>query len=870
MNSSSSDTVVGMNHAGSSGHSHPLFTNSLFSLGRFLLTDLRGSLSIRALWVFCTCLFLGIALIAVCASMLQLVRGGLDSQERLLFGGDVRVSDRLPVSDEQRDWLDNNAEVSLLVELRTMMGTEAGQFTVVELQSVDNAYPLYGSIEFSPDLTVTGAVQQNNEGVWGVALDPVLADQLDAQVGDTVYIGDLEMQVRAFISGQPDRSLRADVRGPPVLIAEEALAQTGLLLPTSLVDYEYRARIDGDVEDWRESLRQAFPDASWEVQSVEERGEFVTERLDQVASVLLLIGCSTVLIGGLGVANSVGAYLQTKYKSLATLQSLGARQWQISFVYVGQVLLLGLFASLLGAVAGTCIAWWGAFALAERLPVSTQFSALLLPAVQALLFGVISALAFSLPAVGRTLDMRPALLIKGAKDTQGKMPTSYRLAAIAFMVMLVVTLLVLVPDPQIGFYFVVAVLVLLLLLEGLVRLVTRLARKAGQHNWFEGRFAWRMALAGMHRPGTSLRPMLISLGIALTLLVGSTLVIAATVKTLDSTVPERTPALAFYDIQNDQLPTFIDTVKALPGYQQVATTPLVLGRLRTVNGEELSNSSNTRRALEANDEHKLSYRTQGIDNTAVVEGEWWPDGYVGKPLFAMEDREANQLGLVVGDQLRFDIMGQALEAELAVIYEQARFETRFWLEGVFTDGALEPFISRHIGTAFLEEGFDVDASNAIGLDFPNVVTVRTARALAAAREILGSAAKALGLVAAVSLAASMLVMASVVAVNRSRQIYEASVMHALGSRMSEVVKSVAFEYLLLGMALTVFSTIAGSLIGWIIVTFWIELSIAGVWPIGVLVAASASVFCLVSGALWMIRTLKASPASLLKRAIGVN
>ncbi len=833
-----------------------------------MFADLRGSLSLRSIWVFCACLFLGIALIAVCAGMLNLFRGGLENQQRYLFGGDAQISDRKAVTDEQLAWLKDSADVSLLIELRTMMGTKEGKFTVVELQSVDDSYPLYGKIEFSDQISLSDAIDQSTDGSWGVALDPILADQLNVQTGDTVLIGDLEVQVRAFILSQPDRSLRADVRGPPVMIAEPALQLSGLLLPTSLVDYDYRIRIAGDVLAWRESLRARFPQADWEVQTLNERSEFVTERLNQVASVLLLIGCCTVLIGGLGVANSIGAYLQTKYRALATLQSLGARSSQLIFVYFGQVIFLGFVASVLGSISGTLIALAGAAALADALPVSAEVNQLLVPFVLAVFFGVITALLFSLPALGRTLELRPALLIKGATSIQGPLPMVYRIAVFFSLMALVVVLFQLVPEFNIGLYFVAGILLLLIILEGLVRLVSRLSARVATHPWFEGRFAWRMAVAGLHRPGTALRPMLISLGAALTLLVACTLVIAATVNTLNSTIPESAPALAFYDIQDDQLNEFTELVKQLPGYQQVFTTPLVLGRLRAVNAEELSVSSNTRRALEANDEHKLSYRSAGIDNTSLVHGQWWPDNYTGDVLFAMEDREADQLGLAVGDRLRFDILGESLDAELVAIYEQARLETRFWLEGVFTDGALDRFITRHIGTAYLDEGADINALNEIGAVFPNVVTVRTAKALQSARDILGNAGKALALIAVVSLLASILVMASVVAVNRTRQVYEASIMYALGSRMSDVIKSIVFEYALLGLLLIAFSTVVGSIIGGLIVTYWIELSVTGVWYMGLLVASGASFLCLAAGAFWMTNTLKASPSSLLKRASG--
>ena len=81
------------------------------------------------------------------------------------------------------------------------------------------------------------------------------------------------------------------------------------------------------------------------------------------------------------------------------------------------------------------------------------------------------------------------------------------------------------------------------------------------------------------------------------------------------------------------------------------------------------------------------------------------------------------------------------------------------------------------------------------------------------------------LIAGVSLVASILVMASVVAVNRQRQIYEASVLHAIGTRMSTVVKSVAIEYTLLAVVLSVFAMIAGGLIAHTLMLYWLKIDV---------------------------------------------
>ncbi len=71
-------------------------------------------------------------------------------------------------------------------------------------------------------------------------------------------VGNLQLELRSVIVEQPDRSLRADFRGPPLIIDVGALQQSGLLTPTRLVDYAYRIRTDEYTASWHETLRDAF------------------------------------------------------------------------------------------------------------------------------------------------------------------------------------------------------------------------------------------------------------------------------------------------------------------------------------------------------------------------------------------------------------------------------------------------------------------------------------------------------------------------------------------------------------------------------------------------------------------------------------
>lgn len=840
-------------------------TRQFARLLRLLWRDLVGSGTLRSLWVFCACLLLGITLIAACSSLLRLVEGGLATQQREIFGGDLVVSARAPLPAEQREWLDVNSDVSLLTELRTMLGTESGDFTVVELQSVDDQYPLYGKVSLQPEQDLRTAVQRSPDGVWGAAFDPVLAERYGLAVGQRVDVGSIQLELRAEIVEQPDRSLNANTRGPPLIIDAQALELTGLLSPTSLVDYDYRIRTDEPASDFRVRLRETFPGSDVEIRTLADRSELISRRLDQVASVLLLIGLTTLFIGGLGVANSIEAWIGTKRGMLATLQALGAREWQIGFVFIGQVLLLALLSSAAGALIGSSIAWFASRALATALPISNDVSGLLWPTVLAIAFGVLSAITFALPNLGRVLAADPIVLLRGATEFNAPLPANYRRISGALVLGTLALMLLLLPQPLVGIAFIVVAALLVLLLDTVIVALRWGARRLRRWRALEGRFTLQIAAANLYRPGNTLRAMLLSLGSALTLLTAAALVIVATLDSLNNTVPERSPSLIFYDVQASQQEAFADTLALLPGYESHVLAPLVLGRMTHINEQPIASSDNIAQAEEANDEHKLSYQASAIDNTRVDRGAWWADDYVGPTLVAFEDREADQLGLQVGDKLRFNILGDVLEAKLAAIYSQARFETRFWLEGVFSEGALEPWITRYIGSAHLAQDGEINAMRTLGETFPNVVTIRTSLLLANARAMLGAAALAVGLVGGISLTASLLVMSSVIAATTQRRVYESAIMHAIGARHAAIRTSLLIEYLLMALILTLFAFVAGGLIAWGILEFWLKLEQDGLWVTGLSVAFAGSVLCLAGGAIWLMRNLRVSPAVLLQR-----
>jgi len=828
----------------------------------FAWRDLRANG--RNLWVFCICLALGVTLVTATGGLYQQVQSALLTDTRALMGGDLEVESVAPLPEQALTWLGANGTVSLLTELDTMIATEEGDLQLVELQSVDSRYPLYGSLKLDPPDSlerVTGLQQ----GQWGVALDPVLAERLNIAIGDQVTIGTLTMAVRAVIRNQPDRSLRADWRGAPVLIAADALASAGLFGPGSRVDYEYRVRTDLDPETWRSRFYEAFPDTDWEVHTFTQRSERIADRLAQVASGLLIIGFSTLFIGGLGVFNSVHAYLQGKLATISTLRALGLRNRRLAAVYLLQTGLLAGAACMLGAVAGLGIVVLGTALVPVQSAQAQALSGLGASLLLAVTFGMLTAFTFAIPAIGSALSTSPAALFRGADGSERTVPRGWWLATLGGCLLIAALVLLTLPDPLFGLGFIVAVGVLLGLLMTIVYGLRQLGYKLDDHAALGNRFALRLAVASLHRPGSPLLTSLLSLGSALTLLVACALVVAALLQAINNTIPDQAPALVLYDISKDQRDNVIAAVEDGDDNNQIDIAPLVLGRLQRVNDEFLRDSGEAFRRGEARDEHKLSYRGNNIDQVTMDRGDWWSDQDSDLPRVVMEDREADQLGLQVGDRLTFSIDSRFLEAELTGIYRQKGLQTRFWFEAIFSDGALDPFIHRYVSAAYMPDQAAIEAQQRVARIAPNVVSVRTATMLTTARDLLGKASIGLAVIAVVSMVVSLLVLSGVMATNRTRQIYEATILHALGVRLKVIRHSLQMEYLLLAAITSVFALFFGTTLALSLLIYRLKLeSEFALWP-GAVVSVVVSTICLYLGARYLLRRLRVQPASLLRR-----
>ena len=384
---------------------------------RFALRDLRGGL--RGFYVFIACIALGVMAIAGVNSFASSLGDGLAREGRTILGGDLSFTLIHREADAaERAFLERAGRVSAAATMRAMARTLDGRTALVEVKAVDGAYPLFGAARLDPVMPLANALAAR-DGVFGAAADPLLLARLDLKPGARITVGAATIELRAALLSEPDRlSAGGFGLGPRLMISPEALRATGLLQPGSQVRWHYRLRLaDNDASD--AAVQRAIaaasaqvPDAGWEVRGRSNASPGLERNIERFTQYLTLVGLTALLVGGVGVANAVRGHLDRKRDTIATMKTLGATGGSVFVIYLSQTMALAFIGAIPGLILGAALPFLIAWAFGAILPLPLAPTLHPEDLALALLYGLLTALAFAIWPLGRAHDVSVSALFR--------------------------------------------------------------------------------------------------------------------------------------------------------------------------------------------------------------------------------------------------------------------------------------------------------------------------------------------------------------------------------------------------------------------------------------------------------------------------
>ncbi|WP_051914385.1 ABC transporter permease [Nitratireductor basaltis] len=790
---------------------------------RFALREMRGGLS--GFFIFLACIALGVAAIGGVNSVASAIQSAVNEQGQELLGADIRFElNQRTATDEEAQWLNSLGEVAESANMRSMARlVDASDQALVEAKAVDASYPLYGVLETEPALSHEALFGLHGD-VHGAAVAPLLLDRLGLELGDQLLLGNQTFELRATITNEPDAVSDGFGFAPRMLISLEGLEAAGLVQPGSLVEHTYKIRLDGNVSDTdlralREEASRQFPEAGWSVRTRENAAPSLASNVERFSQFLTLVGLTALVVGGVGVANAVRAYLDGKRTVIATFKSLGASAGFVVSVYLIQIMIIALIGIAIGLVLAALMPFAASAALANVLPVPSEAGLYPLALGLAAVFGVLTTLAFALLPLGRARDVPATALFREMGIATGRWPRlSYLVTSAGLAALLAVLAIAYAEDKRVAMVFVGGMVAAFLILRLVASAVQWLARRAPRIR----STALRLAVGNIHRPGALTPSVVLALGLGLTLLATLAMIDGNLRRQISGNLPEIAPNFFFVDIQSHEVDQFTQIVEDEAPEGKLIKVPMLRGRITALNGvdvREITPPAEGGWVLRG--DRGLTYAINQPENSSLSEGEWWPADYQGEPLVSFTEEEGKELGLELGDTITVNVLGRSVTARIAS-FRQVEWETlamnfvMVFSPNTFA-GAPHAWLATLTDENATSQG-EASLLNAVTRNLPTVTTVRVKDALDVVNSLVSQLATAIRAAAAVALIASVLVLSGALAAGNRARVHDAVVLKTLGATRRVLISAFAMEYMLLGLATAVFALLAGTAAAWFVVS----------------------------------------------------
>lgn len=841
---------------------------AVLSLIRVALADLRGDL--RRFGVLIACLALGVGTIAMVGAVGASLQAALNRDARLLLGGDIeaRLTHR-QASDAERALLDELGTVSLAIDFltRARFGSDS---VFAWARAVDAGYPLLGEVEYEGDGSLAEMLGER-DGIRGTLVAPLLLDRLGVGVGTRIGIGATEFEVRGTLMSVPDQVSQGVAIGFPLLISTEGAAATGALKPGALARYRYKIALPPGIGFAAAAARIAtdFADAGWQIHSPDDATDEMAAYFSLFRRFLTIVGLSALLIGGVGVANAVSAYVNERQRAIATMKSLGATRGRLLGHFLVQVMVLTALGIVLGAGLGAVLTLVALPYLGPLvgLPLSPMID---WPSLgTAAVFGSLIGFAFSYLPLQRAQRMRPALLFRAGIDgAAGRLrwrelwqprvmlPMLAALAGIFAMAVLDTGR----PD-MVAWYAAGALAAFLVL-----RLASRALKAALRRIPPAPDARLRNAIKAIHRPGTPTSTVILSLGLGLSLLLLIALVDDNLRRQLAPEMRVDAPTFVYMDLFEDEVALFEALAAGNPRIQRFSAVPVVRASAFTVNGAappELDEPSKDV-ALYFGDEHPLTHAAAIPEGSRLTGGTWWPEDYGGEPLLSVSDQQRVALGLELGDEVTFMVFGEPLTARVA------SFRSYAWQRGgvnfpfVLSPGSLDAYPLSYFGLVTAAKGAELALQQELIETYPELLFIPVEEAIDTVRGLIDGITEAIGIVGGLAVASGGLVLAGALATGRRQREADAVVTKVLGATRGDVTGAYVIEYGLVGLLAAVLATVLGVAGAWAFVTIVLESDFAADPLLLLGVIAMASLLTIAVGAATTWGALSVRPARFLR------
>jgi len=661
----------------------------------------------RRLLLYMSSIALGVAALVAIDSFTTNVTQAVREQTRTLMGGDVQITARRPFPASVERLLDSlrragvpNVRATTFPSMAVVSRT--GETRLVQVRGVGPRYPWYGEITTEP----AGRYTQLQTGA-NALVDQALLVATGGRVGDTLRLGFGRFVITGVLTAVPGTSGIAAALGPRVYVPQRYLEGTRLLQFGATAEYTALLKLPsrGNPETFVVLLRQRLRAQQMHVRTATDNAKSATTATETLGTFIGMVGLVALLLGGIGVASGIRAFVAQKIDTIAVLRCLGATSGQVLAIYVSQAALMGFVGAAVGAAIGVAIQFALPYAMGGLLPVDVTVTPAPVTIGVGVFIGGWIALLFSLRSLLAVRMVSPLQTLRRETDADilrirwNDLPRLLVDGALVASVIIIAMMRARTVGQ--GLWISAAMGGVILLLAATAGLLAGLARRIVREGW---PYVIRQGVANVYRPANQTTAVILSLGFGAFLLTTLFLVQQNLLRNLVINGAISGANVVFFDVQGDQAMPLAATIQR-HGYRILQQAPVIPMRIAAINGHSVTesvedNGEHRRAGWALRREYRSTFRDTLVQGERIVDGRWFGASAAGlrTPLgqVSLEQGVANELHVRVNDVITWDVQGVQVPTRVTSLREVTwtRFEPNFF--AVFEPSVLQSAPKQYI------------------------------------------------------------------------------------------------------------------------------------------------------------------------------
>ena len=742
-------------------------------------------------------LFISLFILSAIFTIEDSLKKELNDNAKTLLGGDLEIDyNRNQGNLKLIEKVQEFSTISHMIEFSTMVSTtsqETNKSLFTRIKTVDENYPLYGSVDYEP----IGAFDRMHNEANTILINESLSKNLNIEINDKIKVQDQLFTIIGIVKSVPDVSGFVAF-GDWALAGKQTLEILKLNSIGSFLNYEYKVKFNEN--DNAESIEKRIENIFKDDQKVklrypENSASGLKRIINNFSQFLSLVSISAMLIAGIGIANTLLSFINQNNMSIAVRKAVGFYSGNIKSLYYLQLLILLLVITILAYGTSFLIIPFIQTYLSDGLGLSIYpiFSAFNF--VKIFLIGLLVLIIFSIPTINSIDQVKASSLFRNVFQNL-EFYYSKKSIVLSFLLL---TILVLMfsygsenPIYSLGYFgaFFVCLTVFFLLSKLIIFFLKKFNSTSN--------ISLKVSVKNITQTKSITPITIMSLGLGVTLLLTLALIGTNFKREIAKSIPDIAPDYFFVGIQNGEKEKFQTNIFKMDPDAKVEIVPMVSSGITKING--INPNSYIKPENDSywviGSDRRSSWVDEIPEDNPITKGNWWDLTKPNELQISLDAKVAKDFKINLGDVFTLNIYGREIQGTIINFREVDYRDLSINFAMLFNPQFANNIPHEYLATAKFDNIKNFDEISMLEV-LPSLSIIKISDYLNKVTAVLNKVFIAVTMISAITIIIGLIVISSAIVVQGKVREYQNLVFKIIGFSKKDIIFSSIIEFLII-------------------------------------------------------------------------